>query len=597
MKQIKSFFEQKSNYVKFIVFLLVLFLNILTVKTSDDLGYSINHGLIDIFQKEYIQYMTWTGRSVAHIIARIFLSMPKAVFNIFNSLIFCVQAELIGRHAVGTKKEVSPLLYILISITVFLFVPVFGQTVLWETGSCNYLWTTTIILAFLYQYRKGLDQENSKNTRYILIMFLFGVVSGWTNENTGGACILMVIAFLFLNWKQKQKAQLWMFAGLAGSVIGFMLMILAPGNAIRSADFITEGGKAYVLVHDLLNAIDVFGTLDGQIILWVGFAVVLTCAFLLKKNKQILLGIFFALSGMAAVLAIIISPVPVYFDRSMYGATILLITGIMVILAPMLDHRTLKHGTILTLAVMAVFTVLTYGRAVIDLAYTRYQFQNRETWVSTQKQEGNVNPVLPQINSEFFTTYNAMYGLNDILDYPSFVNNVNYAVTHGLESVTSTTLDKWNNLYRGGDPKLMNLLDMEDYLTCVKNDPNLVGIMTCSSMNEQYKPYLELLSSFTGDKNLNNASNFILTFSGSETDIQTEDTAFGKEVPLDGHYVWVSSDEDPTHSDIVIDGMEYTNDIEGISIVVFDKEQGKAVDSVTWNTDYGMRGQRSYIER
>ena len=53
----------------------------------------------------------------------------------------------------------------------------------------------------------------------------------------------------------------------------------------------------------------------------------------------------------------------------------------------------------------------------------------------------------------------------------------------------------------------------------------------------------------------------------------------------------------PDEGEILIDGNEYTNDQEGISIVVFDTEQGRAVDSVTWNTDYGMRGQRSYIER
>jgi hypothetical protein len=143
----------------------------------------------------------------------------------------------------------------------------------------------------------------------------------------------------------------------------------------------------------------------------------------------------------------------------------------------------------------------------------------------------------------------------------------------------------------------MNLLDMENYLTYVKSDPNLSGIMTCTSMNEQYEPYLELLSSFTEEQALSDATNFILSFSGSDTDIQKEKSSFGKEVPLEGHYVWVSSDDDPTHTDIVIDGQEYTNDLEGISIVVFDKEQGRAVDSVTWSTDYGMRGQRSYIER
>ena len=153
---------EKHNRIKIAVFFLVLVLNVLTVKTSDDLGYSINHGLIDIFRQEYIQYMTWTGRSVAHIIARCFLALPKGIFNLFNAFIFCLQIELIARHAVIDKNKVTTLLYALIASAVFLIVPFFGQTVLWETGSCNYLWTTTIILAFLYPYRKAMTTEESK---------------------------------------------------------------------------------------------------------------------------------------------------------------------------------------------------------------------------------------------------------------------------------------------------------------------------------------------------------------------------------------------------------------------------------------------------
>ena len=303
-EKITGFFKEKKNRIRILIFILVLILNFLTVKTSDDLGYSINNGLFDIFAREYTQYMTWTGRTVAHIIARFFLAMPKGIFNVFNSLIFCIQIELIGKHAVGPKKNVEPLLYGAIALMVFLFVPVFGQTVLWETGSCNYLWTTTIILAFLYQYRKELDVPTKQKAYYPVVMLLLGIVAGWTNENTGGACILMVLCFIALYHRSYKTMKPWMITGLLGAVIGFLFMIKAPGNAIRSADFMNEGGKAYVLVHDLLNAINVFAKTDGQIILWVVFGFLLAAAVLVHNTKQIPLGVCYALSGMAAVLAI-----------------------------------------------------------------------------------------------------------------------------------------------------------------------------------------------------------------------------------------------------------------------------------------------------
>ena len=74
--------SSSAGRVKLAVFFLVLILNLLTVKTSDDLGYSINNGLFDLFQREYVQYMTWTGRTVAHLIARFFLAMPKLIFDV-----------------------------------------------------------------------------------------------------------------------------------------------------------------------------------------------------------------------------------------------------------------------------------------------------------------------------------------------------------------------------------------------------------------------------------------------------------------------------------------------------------------------------------
>ncbi|MBQ8068494.1 MAG: hypothetical protein IJ201_09140 [Solobacterium sp.] len=586
------------SYIRLFVFLAVLILNLLTVKTSDDLGYSISNGLFDLFQREYVQYMTWTGRTVAHLIARFFLAMPKLIFDVCNSIMFCVLVDLMCRHAVGPNRDVAGPLYAVTALAVFLFAPLFGQTVLWETGSCNYLWTTTIILAFLYVYRKELDGTSERKPWFAVLFFLFGIAAGWTNENTGGACILLVLIFFVLYRRKKMPVKPWMIAGLIGSVIGFVLMIKAPGNAIRAQDFINEGGKAYVLVHDLRNTLNIFGKPEAQLPLLLAFGAGL--ALRLTKGirrEDLILALGYALSGMAAVCAIILSPVPVEFDRSMFGATILVIVGVLSIAAPLFGaQKTEVHWSLpALLGVMCVISLVQYGHALLDLGYTRYQYTVREKWVTAQKNAGNLNPVIPTINNEFFTTYNAMYGLNDILDYPSFVNNENYAITHGLESVVSTSLDKWNAIYRNGDPALMNVVDLERYLAAVKANPDYIGFVTTTALNERYEAYLDLLETAVG-KNLGTHSNYILEF-GAETDVNGAEESFGKEYTPDGHYVWVYSSDDPMTSDILIDGMECTNDLEGVTIAIFDRASGTVMDAVTWNTDYAMRGIRSYVEK
>ena len=97
-QKIKKYLSKPMNVVMLVEFILIFILNLLVVTTSDDLGYQIHSGLIDIFKREYVQYMTWTGRSVAHIIARIFLAMPKIIFDVCNSLCFVYFTYLIYLH-------------------------------------------------------------------------------------------------------------------------------------------------------------------------------------------------------------------------------------------------------------------------------------------------------------------------------------------------------------------------------------------------------------------------------------------------------------------------------------------------------------------
>ena len=594
-RKIRIFFQSRLSWVMTAVFFLMLLLNILTVKTSDDLGYSISHGIIDIFKQEYVQYMTWTGRSVAHIIARIFLSLPKVVFNLCNALLFTVFCRLVAMHAAGDREKVTPVLYLLSALAVFLFVPVFGQTVLWETGSCNYLWTTSIILVFLWFYRDALNEPKKRSLPFVIAFFLLGVLAGWTNENTGGACILMALVLLgFHRWK-KGSVESWMVSGIFGAVFGFLILITAPGNAIRAQDFINEGGKAYVLVHDLFNFIHVLGKVPGQLLVWLGLGGFTALAVFQKtRGSDLFLPACYALSGIAAVFAIILSPVPVEFDRSMFGATVLVIIGALGMLS-LLKQESMKIISVSLAGVLMVLSLRNYACAVVDLAYTRYQFQNREAWVAQQKASWNLSPVIPEINSEFFTEYNAMYGLNDILESESFVNNRNYAATHGLNFVTSTTLDKWNDLYRNGDSTLMNLFELEAYLDTLLTRGDCISIVTSSHLTENDAPLLGMVNSKLGTS-FSGEGYLIGTFAAGGIAVTFSPDPISEEYNLAGQYVFASAQEDPSYCDIVINGLECTNDNPGISIVTMEIGSGRILDSVTWSS-LERRGSRHYTEK
>ena len=131
-------------------FVLIFVFNVLTPMMTDDLFYaktvSEASSIGELFAQEYEQYMTWTGRSVCHMILRFFLLTDKMVFNVANSLAFVFLTLLIYWNVERRKAYDMPL-YLLVNLLLWMFGVVFRQTVLWETGACNYLWGSVLILS------------------------------------------------------------------------------------------------------------------------------------------------------------------------------------------------------------------------------------------------------------------------------------------------------------------------------------------------------------------------------------------------------------------------------------------------------------------
>lgn len=224
-----------------ITFLVMLTLNNLTPLLADDYEYLYKtKSWMTILIDEYNQYMTWTGRSVVHIIARIFLLLPKGIFNVFNALAYTIVTYLVYRLTLQKQDEkYNSFRFVIIQVLFWLFIPAFGEVFLWETGSANYLWGSLIILSFLYVYHKEIIEEHvfTKTKLMIFLMFALGILAGWCNENTSGGALLIVLGYLGWQFYTKRKLSLWMFTGVAGNAIGLALMALAPGNKIRATYF------------------------------------------------------------------------------------------------------------------------------------------------------------------------------------------------------------------------------------------------------------------------------------------------------------------------------------------------------------------------
>lgn len=586
-----------------IVFLAILLLTMLTPLLADDFGYALKNSWIDIFKREFQQYMGWGGRSVAHILARIFLSLPKAIFNIVNSLVFVGMTLLMYFHAKGNTKLDSPTVYLFVVASVFLFVPTFGQTVLWVTGSCNYLWMMTLVLLFLLPFRLQLEDEKAVHKFFPMGMFFLGVLAGWTNENTGGAAILC--ALLLLGIRKiiyKRKIPLWMILGVLGSFIGFMVLVLAPGNALRAVAVIEEARPTTELrlwrfvgyegtffkIYDLCRKlIEVF--VDKFSLLLVLFSSGVAFLFINKKTQKIGVAWIYCLSGVAAVVAMLLSPTTQVSENSLWGrslfsAVIFILMAIAVVIDQLHEEKEWYKGVVVLVVALMTSATLIYGKAFIDLSYLFYQNKIRENYIEQQKSLGNYNVVVFPLELEYSTSYNAQRELSDLETSKEFWVNDGYADYHGIESVQATNWNYWKQVYRQANPALMNIQNLQEYVDAVTNE-KYITLVTSTTINKM-TPEIKYLFEKVGIEKFALGNCINGRYSMEYTEFKTGEYVefYGT---IGGVNYYVSSAENERITDVVINEIKFSGNNKGITFVVYDQVENRVVDVVTFDVESG----------
>lgn len=212
---------------------------------SNDYRYMLVQGtdvpvqsLKDIVISQWNHYFEWGGRTVAHVIAQLLLYFGKPSSAILNGLCYVLALLAIialssGRSLIKTLRTLEFMPVFIASMFLWLCLRIYGEVVLMPVSSSNYLYTTTLVFLFLMPYGKALVQETShKSLFFALGMFLLGVVAGWTNENTGAAtCASVGVALIY--FLKSRNLKLWHISGALGLGIGYLLLILSPGNTAR----------------------------------------------------------------------------------------------------------------------------------------------------------------------------------------------------------------------------------------------------------------------------------------------------------------------------------------------------------------------------
>ncbi|MGL6120204.1 MAG: DUF6056 family protein, partial [Fusobacteriaceae bacterium] len=361
---------------------------------------------------QYKHYFIWGGRAPAHILAQFFLMLPtKKIFDVFNSIVFLLM--LIGIYLNIDKKlrkKQNPLfVFIIILFLVWFFVSRIGETIFWVTGSFNYLWMSTICLFFvcifkniLFNYQK--HSNNIINFSSYFLLFLFGILSGWTNENMGLSILVASLVLMYVK-KIKNKKVIIMLIGI---LIGSLFLILAPGNFQRIAYNQNNGSFVKTLLTYKLSKKIGFIILFLSFFSYVRFGKQKICEKFRKHFYEILIA-FFAFGLMLTS--------PEFPLRARMGAQIFVFIFILNILLEINFSKNKFFQKNILKAIILTFLLgflLSFFYVFDDYKNVYFQMKERTKLISESGKEVLL-PSLTRNNKRFIYLVNSTISQNDFV--------------------------------------------------------------------------------------------------------------------------------------------------------------------------------------
>ena len=422
--------------ILFILF--IFFLNHYTLLVADDFSYAIGiNSISDIVVSQYNHYFNWGGRSIAHFLVQFWLLVGKPLFNIANTIVYSIFILLVQFHITGNRKKIQLWLFLALNLIFWFLIPVWGQNFIWLTGSCNYLWTTTIILFFLVPYRLKYDNSEYKITFLCsLLFFLLGILAGWSNENSGSAVLVFLIVYISIKMHKKVKFVLFEILGIIGFLIGFVLLISAPGNYARAeAEYQISSNNFLFIMNVLERFLSItFTSLQNYslLILIVSIFIIFDLQFH-KKQKVHGFSYYFIIAALAGLYSMVLSPVfplRVYFIVYVFGVIALgNILGQMQLSMPGIIKRNFPIIIICAMLFLS-FSFLQAGRNIVGTYIRWYDFI-----VNIQTETKNGNYIIEANPFAIPLKHNATYGIDDVFKNLDYWLNVVASRYFGIESI------------------------------------------------------------------------------------------------------------------------------------------------------------------
>ncbi len=205
-------------------------------------------GMILPSVKEY--YNIWGGRALSMFFIQLMLYLPRWVYALCNGGIYIAVIYAAYRYLTvnGSKEAVSEYGYeivSLLSLGMWFFMPDFAEVVIWPTGSVTYLWMHLFILLFGFIYYRDYftsEADEAGDTPGLpvrialaVLTVILGFCAGLSAE--ASACTLGFALFLYVlgRIRDHRRIQPDKWLGIISFLLGFAMLMLAPGNRVRTS--------------------------------------------------------------------------------------------------------------------------------------------------------------------------------------------------------------------------------------------------------------------------------------------------------------------------------------------------------------------------
>jgi len=327
----------------------------------DDLWYATNlvtgekvHSLGDIIESQIWHYFNWGGRSVNHALLQAVLASGEVWADIFNVLATLILGFVIFK----TSRAKNPLMFLLSEALIVAFNASLFFSMLWESGSVNYLYSTSWILLYVTVILKELDpvKENEGKGKTIAKCFWIiplALIAGWSTENMGPTCFVLTVGTIIFLAVKKRKIPFFLYEGAFMTLVGSALLILAPGNFVRN-QFVEKASFTDII----RGRIDTFLISSADYLLpsfLFAFILLSIQIYVLKEIKPRDIALFsFAVIAQGAMLLS-----PTYPQRASFGIMCVLITYIVSVISSLFEnHKKTKPLLILLTASMFLYAVI-----------------------------------------------------------------------------------------------------------------------------------------------------------------------------------------------------------------------------------------------